>query len=291
LKTLGVIGHRGYSGIPEVLRTVLHVAPEIGYKVAFEGELYGLVEGGELMTSPAQADVMLTLGGDGTVLRAARFIAGQNIPIIGINLGRLGFLTCCSVEGLESSLRAMAAGEHSISSRMALEVIALDSRGNQRQSWLALNDSVLHKGGFARVMRLRVFVNGEPIAAYAADGIVISTPTGSTAYSLSAGGPVVVPTVESIILTPISAHTLAVRPLVLPPDAEVRVQADDAPEELLVTIDGQVGTTFSGGETLLVRRAPHQVSFIRFPDTTFFTRLRRKLGWGGLMEDPETPRC
>jgi NAD+ kinase len=127
-------------------------------------------------------------------------------------------------------------------------------------------------------------VNGDVIASYSADGLVVSTPTGSTAYSLSVGGPVVVPTLESIILSPISPHTLAIRPLVLPPTAAVAIEALEGPEELLVTIDGQVGTTFASGETLLVRRAAGPVLIVRFPDTTFFARLRHKLGWGGLAE-------
>ena len=116
---------------------------------------------------------------------------------------------------------------------------------------------------------------------------MVSTPTGSTAYSLSAGGPVVVPTVESIVITPVSPHTLAVRPLVLPPTAEVRVQGEDGLTELLVTIDGQVGTTFGESETLVVRRAEHPALVVRFPGTTFVARLRRKLGWGGLAERDE----
>jgi NAD+ kinase len=150
--------------------------------------------------------------------------------------------------------------------------------------WRSLNDVVLHKGGFARVVRFAVSVDGEPIAAYSADGVVVSTPTGSTAYSLSAGGPIVVPTVESIVLTPVSPHTLAIRPLVLPPSAEVRVRGEDSPEELLVTIDGQVGTRFAAVETLVVRRAERPVLVVRFPGTTFFARLRQKLGWGGLAD-------
>ena len=148
----------------------------------------------------------------------------------------------------------------------------------------ALNDVVLHKGGFARVVSLSVFVDGEPIGTYGADGIVLSTPPGSTAYSMSAGGPVVVPTVESILVTATSAHTLAIRPLVLPPHAAVVLRTDDGPAELLVTVDGQVGTTFGAGEELAVRRADQPVLIVRFGGTTFFGRLRRKLGWGGLAE-------
>jgi NAD+ kinase len=163
--------------------------------------------------------------------------------------------------------------------------------GDERQRWRALNDAVLHKGGFARVVRMRVSVDREPIAAYAADGLSISTPTGSTAYNLSAGGPVVVPSLDSIIITPISAHTLAIRPVVIPPTSEVLVQAEDGPDELLVTIDGQVGTIFSSGETLAVRRSDRPVIFVRYPETTFFSRLRRKLGWGGILERDDKDRC
>ena len=139
------------------------------------------------------------------------------------------------------------------------------------------------------MVKFAVYVDDELIGTYSADGLVLSTPTGSTGYSLSAGGPIVVPTVESIVLTPVSPHTLAMRPLVLPPQVEVKVRGDDGPLELLVTIDGQVGTTFTAGETLVVRRAPNPVHIVRFPGTTFFSRMRRKLGWGGLSErDGET---
>ncbi len=194
-------------------------------------------------------DVLVTLGGDGTMLRGARSLGGRQVPIIGVNLGRLGFLTSCGDDEMVDGLCRFARGDYRAEPRMALEARAIDRSGVERRRWYALNDVVLHKGGFARVVRLAVASNGEAIAAYAADGIVLSTPTGSTAYSLSAGGPVVEPTVESIILTPISPHTLAIRPLVLPPTATVRVWAEDGPEELLVTIDGQVGTTFAAGES------------------------------------------
>jgi NAD+ kinase len=165
---------------------------------------------------------------------------------------------------------------------MALSARAIDAGGAVRKQWRALNDFVLHKGGFARVVRLNIFVDDESIGTYAADGIVISTPTGSTAYSLSAGGPVVVPTLESIVLTPISPHTLAIRSLVIPADAEVTVEANETPTELLVTVDGQVGTSFVKGEKLKVRKADNPVRIVRFPGATFFERMRVKLGWGGL---------
>ena len=281
---VGVIGHRGYVGLPAILGTLHDIAPALGLELAFEDELWEIAEQGVLLGAPETVQALFTLGGDGTLLRGARWLDGHNVPILGINLGRLGFLTSCSGTDFEDGVRRFARGDFLSEPRMALESCALDRDGRERCGWRSLNDVVLHKGGFARVVRFTVFVDEEPIGSYSADGLVVSTPTGSTGYSLSAGGPIVVPTVESIVLTPVSPHTLAMRPLVLPPQVEVKVRADDGPEELLVTIDGQVGTTFTGGETLVVRRARNPVQIVRFPGTTFFTRLRRKLGWGGLSE-------
>jgi NAD+ kinase len=281
---LGVVGHQGYSGFPAVLRTLGELAPALGLELFYEDELYEIARDGNRLEDPAKLDALLTLGGDGTLLRGARIIAPHRVPILGINLGHLGFLTCCNADQLPNALMRFARGDYLAESRMALRARVLDAQGAMRQEWIALNDVVLHKGGFARVVTMRVAANNEPVAAYAADGIVLSTPTGSTAYSLSAGGPVVFPTLETIVVTPVSAHTLAIRAVILPPDAEVTLQADDGPEELLVTVDGQVGTNFASGETLSVRRADRNVLIIRFPGTNFFTTLRQKLGWGGLAD-------
>jgi len=285
---VGVVGNWRYPDLERVLRTLTQRAPGLGMTLVFEEDLRQLARSGEPMDDPARIEALITLGGDGTMLRGARLVAGRQIPILGVNLGRLGFLTACAVEDLERALERFAAGDFTVQSRMALE--ARTSRQEETR-WRALNDVVLHKGGFARVFVLRTFVNGELMSMYAADGLIISSPTGSTAYSLSAGGPVVVPTVESIILTPISPHTLAVRPVVLPPTAEVSVQVEEAPEQLLVTIDGQVGTDFALGDTLMVRRAEKPVLMVTFRDGTFFARMRRKLGWGGLRERDEIDRC
>lgn len=282
---VGVIGHRGYTGLPGILGRLLDIAPELGLTLAFEDELWQVVEEGEQLGGPEGIDALITLGGDGTLLRGARYLNGNRVPILGINLGHLGFLTSCNGEEFEDGVRRFASGDYTSEARMALESCAVDGEGVQRSEWLSLNDVVLHKGGFARVVKLKVYVDDEPIGTYSADGLIISTPTGSTGYSLSAGGPIVVPTFESIIVTPVSPHTLAMRPLVLPPTATVKVHSVDGPVELLVTVDGQVGTTFTGeGETLIVRRAPCTVQIVRFPGTTFFNRMRRKLGWGGLSE-------
>jgi NAD+ kinase len=288
---VGVVGHKGYEGLPDVLRGLSELTPRLGVRLLLEEGLASPGAAGDRLSSPDGVDAMLSLGGDGTLLRAARFLDGRPVPIIGINLGRLGFLTCCPADELPAALERFVAGEYQAEPRMALRACVDDASGAERAHWFALNDVVLHKAGFARVVPLRIAANGEPVAAYSADGVILSTPTGSTAYSLSAGGAVVVPTLETILLTPISAHALAIRPLLLAPNAEVTVQADDAVEELWVTVDGQGGTRFTPGERLVVRRAAHHVIIVRFPGQSFFATMRRKLGWGGLLERGESGAC
>lgn len=288
---VGVVGHSGYDGLPQLLRRLREIAEPLNLRMFFEEELHAIAGGGDLMTDPAVADVLLTLGGDGTLLRGARYLAGHSSPILGINLGRLGFLTSCGREEIEPALELLARGEYHAEARMALDAAVNDAGGNERARLFALNDIVLHKGGFARMLSVKVTADGSPVAAFAADGVCVSTPTGSTGYSLSAGGPVVYPTLESIILAPISPHTLTLRPMVLPADTSIVLEASDGPSELLVTADGQVGTSFTPGETLTVRRADRPVLIVRFPGTTFFSRLSRKLGWGGLADRGESQRC
>ena len=281
---LGVVGHTGYTELPGVLSTLRELSPALEMRLYFEDDLHGVAGFGERLADPTHIDALLTLGGDGTLLRGARLVNLQPVPILGVNLGRLGFLTCCPADQLQSALMRFARGDYTAENRMVLDARVVDAAGKERGRWFALNDIVLHKGGFARVVSVRVMANGEPIAVYGADGVVLSTPTGSTAYSLSAGGPVVYPTLETIVVTPISAHTLAIRPVILPPTTVVTVQAEDSPEELLVTIDGQVGSNFGGGETLTVRRGQGSVVIVRFPGASFFSTLRQKLGWGGLAD-------
>lgn len=282
---VGVIGHTGYDDLPEILDGLLRLAPELELDLEFEQEMFEVARGGTRLTDPKSIDALVTLGGDGTLLRGARLLDGARVPILGVNLGRVGFLTTCGTDEIGLALRSLAARDYIAETRMALRATAVDGGGVSRQEWRALNDFVVHKGGFARVVRVGLSVDGDSIGTYAADGVIISTPTGSTAYSLSAGGPVVVPTVESILITPISAHALGVRPLVVSPDAEVVVDTSQSSETLMVTVDGQVGTALVPGEKLIVRRASNPVVILRIPGTSFFERMRVKLGWGGPPDD------
>ena len=279
---LGVLGHRGYEGLQDVLAELQRLTPQLDVSLFIERGLMDDARDACALTEDTELDVLLTLGGDGTFLRGARFLHGRQIPIAGLNLGRLGFLTSGSREHLELSLHRIASGAYKVEKRMALEAWVTDGATREQYRWRAVNDIVLHKGGFARVLQIRATVDGEEVARYSADGVIAATPTGSTAYSLSAGGPVIVPTVESILLTPVSAHTLAMRPLVLPPTAQLTLEVMHAATELLITVDGQVGAMFDAGEVLHVQRAPNPVLIARMDDDGFFSRLQQKLGWGGL---------
>lgn len=293
---LGVIGHRGYPELPEILKSLLAAAYAHDAELYFESDLFDLAAGARKLDTPADIDVVISLGGDGTLLRAARFLAGAQVPIMGVNLGRLGFLTTCGPDEVAEAVRVLASGDYTVDHRMALRGEALRA-GNPGEGarpdgmWHALNEFVMHKGGFARMLTVRATVNGELLGVYTADGIVVASPTGSTAYSLSAGGPLISPALDSIIITPVSAHTLAIRPIVVPPDVEVVLQAIDGPDEVLVTVDGQAGAQFGRGDRLLVRRASRPVCIVRLPGSSFFDRLRVKLGWGGLQARDEPRSC
>ena len=276
---LGVIGNRDYPDLARVLQRILSLGESLGVDMHLEATLRDIAEGHTLPALvPEDVDALLTLGGDGTLLRGARFLGGREIPVLGVNLGRLGFLSACGPEEMESAVRRLVNGDYRGEPRMMIE--GRPGLNEDPRRWYALNDIVLHKSGKARVIWLRVEVDGEEVASYAADGIVMSTPTGSTAYNLSIGGPVVVPNHPSIIIAPISAHALSIRPVVVPPDATIVIHADDDGTERLVTVDGQVGATLGTSETLMIRRAARSIILVRFPEMTFFTRMRKKLGWG-----------
>lgn len=291
MKRLGVVGHRGYPELPAILDELVRTATELGAELYFERELLDLAGTGAALDSPEQIDLAISLGGDGTLLRTARFLGGADVPILGVNLGRLGFLTSCGANEAGDGLRAALRGTHDVDRRMMLRGESICADASRGRSWRALNEFVMHKGGFARMLSVRVTVDGEMLGAYTADGIVVASPTGSTAYSLSAGGPLVTPAVDSIIVTPVSAHALAIRPIVLPATATVTLEAMDGPTEVLVTVDGQAGAEFAQGDRLVISRDQHALGIVRFPGNSFFERLRVKLGWGGLPARDGSSQC
>jgi NAD+ kinase len=220
----------------------------------------------------------LSLGGDGTLLSAAKRLAPQGVPLLGVNLGRLGFLTEVEPTELEAALAEALAGHLVVDDRMLLEGVTW-RRGSISGRYLAVNDLVLAKGPFARMVRLELSLDGGDRELYTADGTIVATPTGSTAYSLSAGGPVVAPALEAMLITPICAHTLTARSLVVPAQTEVALTVVGDVEAYL-TVDGQVGATVEVGDGLTVRRAPFKVRLLRRRAYRFWSVLRTKLSQG-----------
>ncbi len=288
---VGVVGNPSYRDLKDLLAHLAQVAPRLGFTLFTEESIAPLwpePAPPSLARSP-QLDCLVTLGGDGTLLRGARTLNGGNTPILGVNLGRLGFLTTATAQTLDWALDALVRGAFATENRLALEPTIVARGGESRTEPVVLNDVVVHKGGVARVIRLRVSVDGEEVGQYSADGIVVSTPTGSTAYSLSAGGPIVVPSVDAIVVAAICPHTLAVRPLVVPAHAKVTVEPIPPwTDDVLVSFDGQVGTTMQSGDRLVVQRADRPVLLVRLGPEGFFARMRKKLHWGDLSDRERT---
>ena len=213
---LGVVGNPRYADLAAVLERLISEAPARGIALFTEPRLDSFWPRPLPHLHDARLDALLTFGGDGTLLRGARLLTDRQVCILGVNLGRVGFLTTASLGMLGHALDALVAGDYTVDRRQALLAEIAGTTGETRHSQTALNDVAIHKGGVARVTRVNVLIDGDNVGPYSADGIIVATPTGSTAYSLSAGGPIVVPGVEAMVVTPICAHTLAVRPLVVP---------------------------------------------------------------------------
>lgn len=222
-------------------------------------------------------DVITVFGGDGTFLNAARLAGNRGIPLLGINLGSLGFLTQVKLEEMHSAFECLLGGNYRLEERVLVDVKVL-RREQELAQYLALNDAVINKGALARIIELEVWVNSELVTITRADGLIISTPTGSTAYSMSAGGPIVYPTLGAFIITPICPHTLSNRPVVVPDGAPVGVCLRHG-ADVMLTVDGQVGMPLLEGDRILFQKAGSSLLMIQATGSTFFKLLREKLKW------------
>ena len=282
---LGVVGNPRYTRLAALLHQLAREASARDLTLFSEPDLSDIWERPLPPIGDEPLDALLTFGGDGTLLRGARIVAPNETPILGVNLGRVGFLTTATRETVFDALDLLAAGTAHVERRQALAAEVLAEGGEQRAELFALNDVVVDKEGVARMLRMNVRIDAEDIGPYSADGIVIASPTGSTAYSLSAGGPVIVPGVEAMVVTPICAHTLAVRPLVIPATARVTIEPlPDYSQDVIATVDGQTGLPLQPGDRVVVRRAAHRVCLVRVGGPGWFGRMRDKLHWGDLRE-------
>jgi len=225
------------------------------------------------------ADLLVVLGGDGTLLNAVKRIPKSGLPVLGVNLGSMGFLTEFRPDEFLKKFPDLLRKKYAIDERMMLEVTLKRSTGNEK-TYEALNDAVITKGSLARMLSLQVYVNDDNVTTYKADGLIVATPTGSTAHSLSSGGPIVVPNCSAMILTPICPHTLSNRPLVIEQDEKIRIQLISSSEKVGLTLDGQIGMELNEGDWVNVRKGRRKIPLVRFSHN-YFDVLQEKLGWRG----------
>lgn len=226
-----------------------------------------------------KADMLIVLGGDGTLLSAARALRAHTVPILAVNLGGLGFLTTITLDQLYPMLESVLRGEHRVGERMMLEAqIFRDGKAGERQT--ALNDAVVNKGALSRMLDFDLYVDGDHVGRYRADGLIVATPTGSTAYSLAAGGPIVQPGIDAFVITPICPHMLTNRPLVIPDTSKMEIDFSAADERVYMTLDGQIGYELGPADRVVITKSENKVTFVRPPRKTYFEVLRSKLRWG-----------
>jgi NAD+ kinase len=283
-KTVGIISRPRREDVARVVPPLVNWLKAHGAEVVCDSETSDCIEPVAAQIRkredlPGCTDLLIVLGGDGTLLSAARLAAERGVPILAVNLGGLGFLTTVSQDEIYSILEELFSGKHRVSERVMLEAEIIRA-GSVIRRQIALNDAVLNKAALARIMDLELRVDGEYVTTYKSDGLILSTPTGSTAYSLAAGGPIVYPTVEAFVVSPICPHTLTNRPIVIPDSATIEIDFKAENDSVYLTLDGQIGIELVRGDHIRVRKAQKKLMLVRPSKKTYFQILRNKLKWG-----------
>ncbi len=285
IETIGLFGNPDKREIGAALARVLERCAAEGLAIAAQAELASLVPPDTLRLDDEdlvrRCDVIITFGGDGTMLRAARAVGTADTPLLGINLGALGYLTDVPLSELDAALDQLFRGEWLSSPRARVHGDVLRD-GEVVDSCTALNDIVVNMGSLPRALHMEVRLDDVPLGRFLGDGLIISTPTGSTAYNLSAGGPIVHPGINAMVVNPICPHSLAIRPLLVPMDKTVELTLRDAGQGATLTADGQEAVPLHGGDKVIYGRAEHPVHLVKFPSSDFFQAMRRKLQWGAI---------
>lgn len=281
-KTAAIISRPDRPEVCQIVPGLLSWLGEHGYKVVVDLETSTCAAGQEVLPRSEMGsrplDLVVVLGGDGTLLSAARVTAAIDVPLLGVNLGSLGFLTEVPPQSLYTMLEAIAKGRAAVEHRSLMQCEL--RRGDEvRGSYLVFNDAVVNKTALARLNTYDLYIDKAFVSSYRADGMIVATPTGSTAYSLSAGGPVLMPTVSALVVTPVAPHSLTHRPLVVPDSSEIEILLRSEEEVAYLSLDGQPGLDLRDGDRVLCRRSQHQVNLFR-TGSDFFQVLRSKLKWG-----------
>ena len=290
----GIAGNLEKAGLPEIVRRLVGRFRKEGVDFVIEASLAKLVRRHSKLDGlrisqvvpekqlAGACELLISLGGDGTILRMARCVAERGTPILGVNLGKLGFLAEVSLDDLDPCLTEVLDGEYIIEERMMLQAATTTSR----KIYTALNDIVVDKYGTSRVIGFETFVNDDFLATFTADGVILSTPTGSTAYALANGGPIVIPSNRSITISPICPHTLTARPVIVPDESTIKIKVRRAPQKVHLTADGQDEALLSTPAEIVVKRAPFTARLVKRRNTSYFDVLRMKLHWGRDVRNP-----
>lgn len=282
IKTIGIIAKKGRPEARELAKKICSWCVERGLSVYIEKDLNIIASQANLadpLSLIVSVEAVVVLGGDGTLLSVARIPASEKVLIIPVNLGGLGFLTEIRVEEVFTLLEQILSGRYTIDSRMLLEVV-LFRNGTPHETHRILNDVVINKGAMARIIDLETTVNGRYLNTFKSDGLIICTPTGSTAYSLSAGGPIIYPSLRCISITPICPHTLTNRPIILPDDSVVQIRLKSEQEDVFLTMDGQIGIRLQKEDYIEVKKSGSSMSLVKSPFCDYFEVLKEKLRWG-----------
>ncbi len=281
---IGVFGNPGKDAMAGALATIVGVCRPAGVRVLVDADLSEAVPEGAETADPAglvsEADLVIALGGDGTMLRAARALGTTGVPLLGVNLGSLGYLTDVPIEDLHDAVAAVVAGRFRLDQRARVYcTVWRDGRGLALAS--ALNDLVVNMGPLPRALDMELRLDGDSLGRFLGDGIIVATPTGSTAYNLSAGGPICHSAVPCLLLAPICPHALGMRPLVLAKETEIELVLHETGEGAVLTADGQKTNVLEDGDRLVFRAADAEVNLVKFPQSSFYRVMRHKLDWGG----------
>jgi NAD+ kinase len=288
---VGILANRKKKGSLDLVRGLLKWLQDHGHQAVLPEEVSAWLGRRQQACSSGEfrkrSQLVVAIGGDGTILNAARVLAPHDVPVLGVNLGTLGFLAEVVPKDLYGAMKKVLAGEHSLEERMLLK-----ARIGEAGTWrYALNDMVIDKGGISRVIELHVWIDDHFVGSYKADGLIVSTPTGSTAYSLSAGGPIMNPKMRAIVATPICPHSLAVRPLVIDHDEVLRVEVVSDHKRMTFNVDGQESHRLRSGDVMTASAATPTLKLVRVGSRSFYEILRTKLKWGIKPATEEEDRC
>jgi NAD+ kinase len=283
IKKVGIVANIAKEKSPEYTASLREWLLKRGLEVYLEEGIaakIGFLPGVERRKLWTLVDLIVVFGGDGTILRTARLVRERDVPIVGINLGVFGYLTEVNLDEMYSAMEVILTGNFQVEKRMMLDV-EIQGGGEPFREGTVLNDVVINRGNLSRIAELETEVDGRYLTTYKADGLIVSTPTGSTAYSLAAGGPIVFPELETILINPICPHTLTNRPVILPGNSVIRVSLATLEQGATVTLDGQLSFTVKYGDSITIRKSRYITTLVSSPHRDYLEILRTKLGWGG----------